>query len=53
MKDELVTQWQFYKEFLERLVDERKIGYSYKDDYLNFRDFMVWLEAGCLNNGIK
>ena len=53
MKEELIHQWNSYKEFLDRLMYERKITETNHQTYQNFNDFMIWLEIGRLNNGIK
>lgn len=53
MKEELIEQWNLYKEFLDRLLDEDKIIWANHQNYQNFNDFMIWLESGRLNNGIK
>lgn len=50
---ELVEQWEDYKDFLNRLIGENKLGYSYYDSLLNFRDFMIWVETGRLKDGTK
>ena len=49
MKEELIEHWQFYQEFLDRLVDENKLGFTYRKGLLNFNDFMFWLQTGRLN----
>jgi hypothetical protein len=53
MKEELIEQWQFYNEFLDKLVDEMKLGFTKREQHLNFHDFMIWLETGRLNTGVK
>ena len=53
MKEELIEQWELYNDFLNKLVDEEKIGYTYLDSYKTFDSFMVWLATGRLSNGIR
>ncbi len=50
---ELIEKWELYNEFLDKLVDENKLGFTNKEQYLNFNDFMIWLQSGRLNSGIK
>lgn len=46
MKRELIEQWQFYTQAIE---EDETIGFTLQKNYLNFRDFMFWLETGKIN----